>query len=115
MEYKIIMKIVRFLLLPILLLAIFIILNLLDLIPPLVFYLSSVTYKLIYPSNIITPFNWLGFGISYLALYFFLFSFLLYKIIKCKIGNKKEFKYSFYFCYFICLLFFIYGLFLQFS
>jgi hypothetical protein len=108
-------KILKFSILPVILLLIFISLVFFDIATYLIAYISSLTYKLIHPSNPLTPFSWIGLGISYISLYFFVFTIFLYKIVTYTFKKEKIFLYSFYFCLSICLVFFLYGLYVQFS
>jgi len=77
---------------------------------------ASYLFEYLYKNKIIDYNNgyYLGLLICFFAIFLFLLAFVLYKVINYKLSKEKIFLYSFYFCLFICLGFFLLGLYLQF-
>jgi len=78
-------------------------------------HFASSTYQWLYPDGAIGMFggHYWGFITMYIVLFFILITIIIYVIIRY-FNKEKIFLYSFYFCLFICLCFFLFGLYLQF-
>ena len=78
-----------------------------------------LTYHKFYPDKlypdkqVVFVMNYWGFMSIYMALFYFLLTLFIYKIIKY-FNKEKIFLYSFCFCSFIWFCYFLFGLYLQF-